>query len=383
MISASPHQYRTEGTARGVSPEIIQRAVRQATIPERQKLPAVLTLRHLAHLTGADYGYLREVVSRNRPGYRTFVIQKRAGGARHIAVPEPTLRAVQRWIQGEILKHRHPHFASAAYARKCSPAKCATKHLGARWLIKVDIHDFFESLTERGAYFVFRECGYQPLVAFELARLCTRVSTGRWAETKAWQPDRKAKGAIVAYRHQTMGHLPQGAPTSPMLSNLISFVMDQKLQALADKCGLVYTRYSDDIIFSTGEEFSRKRSLALIANIRRIFEAFGLKLHRKKVTIAPPGARKIVLGFLVDGEQLRLLPELRHRISDHVRGVEKFGLAAHATHLHFGSLWGFVRHLEGLLAYAASVEPAFAEPLASRLKAALRDQGWQSEVEVS
>lgn len=175
MISASPHRYRKLGKQLGVSPETIQRAIDQARAPERRGLPAILTLRHLAHLTGADYSYLREIVSRDREGYRPFVIRKRRGGGRLIAAPEPTLAAVQRWIVKNILAHIPTHQASCAYSNGASPTKCAARHLGARWLIKVDIHDFFESITERRVYYFFRECGYQALVAFELARKHTSI----------------------------------------------------------------------------------------------------------------------------------------------------------------------------------------------------------------
>lgn len=376
MISASPHRYRQGGAALGVPLQIIQRALHQAAPPERRGLPAILTLRHLAHLTGADYSYLRQIITRDRDGYRTFQVRKRGGGSRHIAVPEPTLAEVQSWLQKKVLSKETPHSASMAYARECSPARCAERHLGARWLIKVDIHDFFESLSERGAYFVFRRCGYQPLVAFQLARLCTRTSTGASAEEPRWQPTRRARGVIRAYRHRLMGHLPQGAPTSPMLSNLICVALDERLQAMADEAGLVYTRYSDDMVFSTAGDFDRRRALIVVANVRRILLAFDLQLHRKKVTIAPPGARKIVLGLLVDGDALKLTSELRRRISDHVRGVERFGLAEHAQHRHFVSLWGFVRHVDGLLVYASSVDPVFGARLKARFQAALAKEGW-------
>jgi RNA-directed DNA polymerase len=160
-----------------------------------------------------------------------------------------------------------------------------------------------------------------------------------------------------------------------MLSNLAVFAMDNKLQALADRYGLIYTRYSDDLIFSAGD-LDRRRAAAVLINVRRIFSGFGFRLHRKKVTVAPPGARKVVLGLLVDGDRLRLSSEMRRRLRDHIRGAEKFGLVAHVEHRHFGSVWGFVRHVEGLLAYAQSVDAAFAVPLAQRFRAALAGEGW-------
>jgi RNA-directed DNA polymerase len=211
MIVTSPHLYRRAAKSRGVPPEIVSRALQQSKAPERQGLPAILTLAHLAHLTGATYQYLRDIVARERDAYRTFVIRKRRGGQRLIAVPEPQLAAVQRWIVDNVLLERPHHAASYAYHRGASPVECARQHLGARWLVKVDIHDFFESISERRVYFAFRNCGYQPLVSFELARLCTRISTGNSPNLPHWRSERHSFG-VMAYSNHAMGHLPQGAP---------------------------------------------------------------------------------------------------------------------------------------------------------------------------
>src|SRR5216683_3471127 len=98
MISASPHLYRHEAKKKGIPPEIVQRAIDQSAKPETDGLPAILTLRHLAHLSGANYKYIREIVTRKIDPYRVFNIQKRSGGQRVIAAPEPQLAALQRWI---------------------------------------------------------------------------------------------------------------------------------------------------------------------------------------------------------------------------------------------------------------------------------------------
>jgi RNA-directed DNA polymerase len=277
-----------------------------------------------------------------------------------------------------VLLKRQVHPGSYAYSLGTSPVNCARRHLGSRWLIKVDIHDFFESISERRVYFAFRECGYQPLVSFELARICTKISHGQSSREERWQSVRQRDPpGLPPYKSDTLGHLPQGAPTSPMLSNLVSEGLDRALQSVADRHGLVYTRYSDDVIFSTASSnFSRTNAWHLVTEVERIFAAFGHELHRRKITIAPPGARKIALGLLVNGNSLRLSRELRSRISDHVRGIEKFGVAHHARHRHFASLWGLIRHVQGLLSHAAAIEPTFAAPLKSRLDAALIAQGW-------
>ena len=153
--------------------------------------------------------------------------------------------------------------------------------------------------------------------------------------------------------------------------------LDRALQALADRHGLNYTRYSDDITFSTGGSFDRQRAGQLILEVERLFVSFGHALHKKKVTVAPPGARKIVLGLLVHGKELRLPTSYRRKLADHVRGIERFGLGPHKTHRHFASLWGMVRHIQGLLQYAEAVEGKAAySGLRSRLESSLVRDGW-------
>jgi RNA-directed DNA polymerase len=78
-------------------------------------------------------------------------------------------------LNANVLEHMSPHPASMAFSRGNSIRDAAAPHSGARWLIKMDIMNFFESVTERQVYRVFEDIGYEPLVAFELARLCTRL----------------------------------------------------------------------------------------------------------------------------------------------------------------------------------------------------------------
>lgn len=380
MISASPHQYRAIAQSLGVKREVVERAIKQARSAERNGLPPLLTLGHLAHVTGADYKYLRSIVARTHDGYKPFTIRKRNGGPRLIATPEPTLLAVQRWIARRILAERPVHHASMAYAPGDSPLVCANRHLGARWLVKFDIHDFFESISERSVYFVFRDCGYQPLISFELARLCTRVHSEYAKNPAGWRSERRSgEGSISAYDDSRLGHLPQGAPTSPMLANLASLRLDNLLDHIASREGLVCTRYSDDVVFSTDADLTRQRVRNLIYDVARTFRAFGHVLHRKKITVAPPGARKMVLGLLVDGDRVRLSRAYRGRLESHIRGIERFGLAEHAASRHFASIWGLVRHVGGLVAHAQSVEPKYGMDLKARFAAALTKQGWNTE----
>lgn len=379
MISASPHKYRANGHALGLSDKLVGNALSQASQVERNGAPSILTLRHFAHRMDVDYKFLRRAISDvNSEFYRDFWIRKRSGGQRRIVVPHSRLMAVQRWISREILATQPVHEISHAYSKHSSIRKCAEQHVGAGWLVKLDIHDYFESISDRRVYAVFRAIGYQPLVAFELARLCTRV----WVkppnefEPELTIPNAERRG-IAVYKRRYMGYLPQGAPTSPMLSNLVSRNLDADLLTLASVEGMVVTRYSDDITFSAPSKmFSRERAATLIRRTREILIRHEFSLHEKKIAISPPGGRKIVLGLLVDGDRPRLTKAMRARIADHVRGVDRFGLRAHQAERKFDALSGMVFHIEGLLRFASGIDADFARPLNATFKAALSRDGW-------
>src|SRR5205823_5981263 len=109
--------------------------------------------------------------------------EKKCAGFAVYGVRNVSLMQVQRWIAQRILALGRPHTASFAYAKGNSIKDAAALHCGCRWLIKLDVRRFFESISEIAVYHVFCRLGYQPLVAFELARICTRIGRRTPAQT--------------------------------------------------------------------------------------------------------------------------------------------------------------------------------------------------------
>ena len=371
MSSWRPQHYRREALERGANPTIVDHATRTGahTVAQHQDRPPVLSLRHLAHMADVPYNLLRAVVSRGGfDPYRLFRIRKRATTEckryRVICIPDPALLRAQSWIAQNILRTATPHHASTAFAKGNDIVSAAQVHHNARWLIKLDVENFFESITEIAAYRVFFFLGYQPLVAFELARLCTRVR-GRPESCKnpRWR-SRSWKYIISAYTTRELGYLPQGAPTSPMLSNLSVAALDEDIDVIAAVHGLRYSRYADDITLSTPcRSFSRPQAVEVIGKVYRAMGRHGLSPNRGKTQIRPPGSRKIVLGLLVDGSKPRLTHEFKSRLRMHLYYLNhsNFGPAQHAENRGFDSIIGLRAHVRGLIAHAQRVEPEYAD----------------------
>ena len=366
----SPQHYLDEGRRKGRPKETLQTAIVQAEcVLDHPGNPApVLSLNHLAHRSGVHYFFLRCFVERRLgfPTYRHFRIRKQSGGRRTISVPHPKLMRVQRWINTHILQRQPVHRSCFAFRAGKSIVDCARRHTGARWLVKMDITNFFGSISEIQVYRVFRNIGYQPLVAFEMARLttCVTVNSTRYEQLQ-WQSDMRHT-AISRYLDWRIGHLPQGAPTSPMISNLVMRELDTKFAMIAAEHGLTYTRYSDDITLSTRADFSRNQATALVSEISAILRRTGFYMNKRKTSVVPPGARKVVLGLNVDGAFPRLSREFRDKLRQHIYYIEKFGPTEHMRRRDFDTILGMKSHIRGLIDFANMVDPTYARSMLDR-----------------
>jgi len=266
---------------------------------------------------------------------------------------------VQRWIAKYILNQVPVHRNSFAYSPDSTIVKCAAKHCGAQWLIKIDVSGFFSSLSEIQVYRVFRSLGYQRLISFEMARICTLAPeiSPRYRFTN-WQNRHEFK--ISAYSRDSIGYLPQGAPTSPMLSNLIMRELDEQITRMSKKIGLQYSRYADDMTFSTrSKKFDRSIASKFIWNLKKLLISDGLYVNSKKTVVSPPGAKKSVLGLLVDGSLPRLSRAFREGLRQHLYYLETLGAIEHARNRNFETVGGMRRHVRGLIDFASMVDEAY------------------------
>ena len=337
-----------------------------------QRLPVVFTLGHLSKITGVSYQMLHDTVNRRREtsNYRMFPVRKRSGGKRFIHSVTTDLLTVQRFINQEILQRCQPHPSSFAFHPSGGIRNCASMHCGAKWLFQYDLNDFFYNINEIDVFQIFERMGYRPLLAFEFARLCTTTRLPGPQLGYLDYPDANVDFSKMPYRkfYNIVGVLPQGAPTSPMLSNLAAWNLDEWMYKYAVDHGFVYTRYADDITISAIALPPRHSIGSIHRSLINIIRQAGFKENTKKRRIAGPGSKKVVLGLLVDGPEPRISKETYRRIDRHLYASEKFGLTETAMHEGFDSAFGFFNHLSGLIAFVKDVDRNRWEDFNSRLR---------------
>jgi hypothetical protein len=372
VLAPGLQRYRSEGRRRGVDPAVLANAVeavRRIRAVDARLAP-ILTLRHLSQATGIPYGFLRRSVGRKATlGYRFIYLKKRVPGrrsVRQICIPSKSLMALQQWLVAHILRFTQAHPASFAFHPDSSPVRAAEEHCGCQWLLKIDLEDFFHTVSEGQIAEVFTRLGYQRLLAFELARLVTIP-----VERLKMPPHPALRWVkIPYYQYPYEGFLPQGAPTSPMLSNLAMFDTDVKLAALAEAHGLTYTRYADDLAFSCRDD---RGAAAMQAFKRLVFadlNAAGFRPNRRKTVLRGPGARRVVLGLLVDTDRVRLPREAKDNLRLHLHYLTspEHGPIAHAK-ARKTSTSSLYHHVRGLISWAESVEPVYGASVLRAFKA--------------
>jgi retron-type reverse transcriptase len=211
--------------------------------------------------------------------YRTLSLPKPGGGTREILDPCPPLKFAQRKILRGILDGVILHQACHGFRREHSILTNARPHEKREVVVCMDLRDFFPSITFPRVFGVFRLLGFRPADAGLFARLTT------------WN-----------------GFLPQGAPTSPQIGNIICRKLDRRLFGLAESLGATYTRYADDLTFS-GPVGILKR----LRTVRRIVQEEGFSVAEEKTRIMRQGSRQKVCGVVVN-ERAHLPRETRRRI---------------------------------------------------------------------
>ena len=242
-------------------------------------------------------------------------IPKRSGGTRLLEAPKPVLRFFQRRVLHEILDAIPTHPAAHGFVPGRSVHSFATPHEGHDVVIRLDLESFFASVHANRVFGTFRTAGYPEPVAHLLTGLVTNRPPHAVLRVAPRPPAHATNGHHRSMAHLGRPHLPQGAPTSPALANLVAFGLDCRLAGLARSFDATYTRSADDLAFAGGYRLGRHAS-AFVHRVRAIVAAEGFAVNPAKTRVMRSGECQSVAGMVVNGHA-----QVSRRDYDRLRAV--------------------------------------------------------------
>lgn len=264
---------------------------------EEMDIPPIFELRHLSEMIGMKESVLVRIVQSSSSFYRVFSVPKRLGGTREIASPSPILLEAQRWVLSEILSKMKIHDCCYGFVSGRSIVDNARQHLNKPVVLKIDLKDFFPSISQKQIMKIFLGVGYPVSISYFLTRICCLNRS-----------------------------LPQGAATSPTLSNLVAGRLDLGLTKYAEDTGLTYTRYADDLAFS-GDKIGSTE----ISQIRYIIEQQAFKVNDRKTRLLKGKSKKIITGVSISNGKLALPRRSVREIKLEAYHIKKRGFFEHSN----------------------------------------------------
>jgi RNA-directed DNA polymerase len=279
--------------------------------------------------------------------YHHILSPKRTGPPRLLEAPKARLKAIQRRILREILTPVPVHERAHGFVAGRSCLTGAQIHASEAMVVSYDLAAFFPSLTAPRIHGIFRSLGYPWAVARHLTGLCTTVTPASVIDRLVTIPtDRAALRATYG-----IPHLPQGAPSSPALANLLAWRLDMRLHGLARAAGVNYTRYADDLAFSGDAGFAK--SLARFGNgVATIVNEEGFRLNTGKTRIMPQHGRQQVTGLVVNAHC-----SIGRAEFDRLKAILNNCVRKGPESQNHERVADFRRHLEGRIAWAEQIDP--------------------------
>ncbi len=317
------------------SPEFIEATVSYAKNLMEGDYPVIFSIEHLAMLMGVESGYLRHLIGEPKNGgyqewphkmfrYNYFKIKKKRGGYREIMSPSKDLKYIQKWILENVLINYKLQESCKGFRKGISIKDNALPHERADVILKIDLLKYYDTITENRVWGVFADIGYRKNLAVSLAKLTTANHRNKY-----WRSIPKAELIRMGYdRGGIPAVLPQGAPTSPALANIVADRMDKRFEALSEKLGFAYTRYADDLTFSIKGD-AKLPSLKLIT---KIIEEEKFCVNENKVKFFRKGGKQYVTGLTI-ANGVNVSKKYRKQISDHIYYCRRCGVKNHLKHL--------------------------------------------------
>jgi retron-type reverse transcriptase len=333
--------------------------------PSSWPVPAITTsseLGRLLELEPNELDWFADCQRRERSAvveplrhYRYQWVTKRSGSLRLLEAPKPRLKRLQRRVLDAILANIPPHDAAHGFRAGRSVTSFVEPHVGRPIVLKMDLQDFFATITAARVVAIFLTAGYPEPVARLLAGLCTNT-VPRAVLERAVGPETvidRSRGSAIWRAGQLYGcpHLPQGAPTSPALANLAAYRLDARLAGLARAAGADYTRYADDLVFSGEEDLSRSIGRFPI-HVAAIALEEGFAVQHRKTRVMRRGRRQRAAGVVIN-EKINMPGDDYDRLKAILCNCVRHG--PHGQNR--AAVADFRAHLAGRVAHAARLNP--------------------------
>ena len=288
----------------------------------KNEVPIIYNLRHIRKIFRIKKSEQELFFGKEKSKlYRVFYIPKKSGRLRRIEAPVDRLKDIQSWIKEEIIDSQPISEYSTGFRKNYSIIDNAKKHVGKELVINIDIKDFFPSIKYRDVFKIFYYIGYRKDVAHLLTKLCTNS-------------------------HNV---LPQGAPSSPSISNLVLLKLDRRLGKLAESIGADYSRYADDITLSGNKSIS-----SVVPLVTRIINEEGFQVNKEKTRLQYKHNRQEVTGLIVN-DKLAVSRDLENEIRNAAYFIYKYGVSNHMKYIKCDKLF-YRDHLYGIAYYISMVD---------------------------
>jgi len=282
-------------------------------------------IQQMSNALGLPVSYLRKLERSASYRYKRYNIAKHNGKLRTIYHPAKPLKVVQRWLARSVINQWPIHECVLSYRQDLTIADNASRHVGNRFLLRLDFRSFFESIQSADVQ------AYLNVVE------------------PSWDAVDRVTFAAFVCRD---GCLTIGAPSSPSLTNAICHGLDSQLHLLAESKGVTFTRYSDDLFFSCNEPDLLS---TIPSEVRKVLRAQsvpgGLLLNERKTKHSSRKGRRVVTGIVL-GSDSRIY--VGRRVKRKIRAQIHQYATLNAEQR---------RSLAGLIAYVQGFDPEFVNSL--------------------
>lgn len=324
----------------GVKTKDIEAAMQYAENLITLGFPVIFDKHHFALLIGRDTNEINKMLSLTESHYYNEAqIPKKSGGMRKLDIPVMDLRLIQKWILNKILYNIQVSKYANGFCKRKSIVTNAKIHLHNECVVNIDLKDFFPSISQKQIFRIFYYYGYTVELSYIFSKLCT-------------------------YK----GHLPQGAPTSPYLSNIVCLKLDKRLSGLAKKYKANYTRYADDITFS-----GRYGVQNIVSVAEKIILDEGFKINENKTRIAYAYQKQKVTGINVNNEFLNVDKKYLKQFKQEIYYCKKYGVSNHLEHIKCNKRF-YKEHMYGKAYFINMIN----QKLGKKLIEQLQEIDWES-----